>query len=215
MTEPFSLSDDDVYRPEVAPIAPEIDDADKKQIVVLASGPGTTFEAIMNACETNALPVKIKCLIADRFCGATAKANRHSVIFHLINRHAPKEERESAMITLCQNADLIVLAGYLGILPKTFVQTFQGKVINLHPSLLPDHSGMGMYGMKVHESVIASGDAETGCTVHYVDEGVDTGPIIAQTIVPVTALDTPHSLSEKLRPEEHKLLIQVIKDLTS
>ena len=109
--------------------------------------------------------------------------------------------------------DLIVLAGYLSIVSKPLLDVYEGRIINIHPSLIPRHCGKGMYGLHVHESVLASGDKVSGCTVHFVDSGTDTGKIIRQVRVPVEEGDTPETLQARVLKEEHILLPQVVAEL--
>jgi len=101
---------------------------------------------------------------------------------------------------------LIVLAGFLSILDENFVNKWNKKIINIHPSLLPRFGGKGMYGIKVHEAIIAVGDEVSGCTVHYVDATIDTGETILQSKVKVSPEDTPETLQQKVLIEEHRLL---------
>jgi folate-dependent phosphoribosylglycinamide formyltransferase PurN len=110
-------------------------------------------------------------------------------------------------------ADLVVLAGYLKLVPPPVVARFRSRMINIHPALLPAHGGPGMYGQRVHEAVLASGAAESGVTVHYVDEHYDRGPIIAQARVPVRPGDTPESLAARVLEAEHQLLPRVVLEL--
>ena len=107
--------------------------------------------------------------------------------------------------------DLIVLAGYMKILTDLFINSFKNKIINIHPALLPNFGGKGMYGEKVHEAVLKSGVKESGCTVHFVISEVDRGPIIGQKKVLVLKDDTIESLSKRILKEEHKLLIESLK----
>ena len=109
--------------------------------------------------------------------------------------------------------DLIVLAGDLSIVSKPLLDVYEGRIINIHPSLIPRHCGKGMYGLHVHESVLASGDKVSGCTVHFVDSGTDTGKIIRQVTVPVEEGDTPETLQARVLVQEHKLLPQVVAEL--
>ena len=99
------------------------------------------------------------------------------------------------------------------LIPAAIIDKHPGKIINLHPSLLPAYGGMGMYGLRVHEAVIAAGERESGCTVHYVDHGVDTGQIIAQTRIPVHPDDSAQSLQARLAPVEHQTLIRTVAQL--
>jgi phosphoribosylglycinamide formyltransferase-1 len=103
-------------------------------------------------------------------------------------------------------ADLVVLAGYLKLVPPPVVAAYRGRIINVHPALLPEFGGQGMYGRRVHEAVLASGARETGATVHLVDEVYDRGAVLAQRRVPVLPGDTPQSLAERVLALEHQLL---------
>ena len=111
------------------------------------------------------------------------------------------------------NPDLIVLAGYLTILTPNIVGRYKGRIINIHPSLIPKYCGDGFYGMKVHRAVIAAGEKVSGATVHYVDEGTDTGAIIKQVTVNVAEDDTPESLQKRVLEAEHKLLPETVAAL--
>jgi folate-dependent phosphoribosylglycinamide formyltransferase PurN len=108
------------------------------------------------------------------------------------------------------DADLVVLAGYVKLVPREVVARFRGRMINIHPALLPAFGGPGMYGRRVHEAVLASGAAVSGATVHYVDEQYDRGPIIAQQPVPVQPGDTPDTLAARVLAVEHELLPNVV-----
>jgi formyltetrahydrofolate-dependent phosphoribosylglycinamide formyltransferase len=110
-------------------------------------------------------------------------------------------------------ADLVVLAGYLKLVPPPVVARFHWRMINIHPALLPAHGGPGMYGRRVHEAVLASGAAESGATVHYVDDQYDRGPIIAQERVPVRPGDTAETLAARVLEAEHRLLPRVVLEL--
>jgi phosphoribosylglycinamide formyltransferase-1 len=111
------------------------------------------------------------------------------------------------------NIDLIVLAGYMSILPPEIIRAYPKRIINIHPSLIPKHCGKGYYGIRVHESVLAAGERESGATVHYVDEGVDTGEIIVQERVPVMAGDTAETLAARVLETEHVILIRAIQKI--
>jgi phosphoribosylglycinamide formyltransferase 1 len=111
------------------------------------------------------------------------------------------------------DVDLVVLAGYLKLLPARVVARFHRRAINIHPALLPAFGGPGMYGHRVHEAVLASGATESGATIHYVDEQFDRGPIIAQRTVPVLPDDTADSLAHRVLEAEHELLPQVVLEL--
>lgn len=120
-----------------------------------------------------------------------------------------------ALLARVQSAsvDFIVLAGYLKILTPDWIRVYPKRIINIHPSLIPKHCGKGFYGLKVHQSVLESGDKQTGVTIHYVDEGADTGPILASQTVSVLPNDTPESLQKRVLEIEHQLLPQVVEQL--
>lgn len=109
--------------------------------------------------------------------------------------------------------DLIVLAGFLKKIPDSIIRKYENKIINIHPALLPKFGGKGFYGLNVHKAVLESGDKETGCTVHYVNEEYDKGPIISQAKVKVHPSDTPEVLAKRVLKAEHELLPSVIKKL--
>ena len=115
-------------------------------------------------------------------------------------------------ITRCgrRDVDLIILAGYLKLVPAQVVSRYSGRMLNIHPALLPLHGGRGMYGQRVHQAVLASGDRETGATVHLVDEEYDRGTVLAQSRVPVLAGDTPGTLAARVLETEHTLLPAVV-----
>ena len=115
-----------------------------------------------------------------------------------------------AILELCHDYSIeaIVLAGYLSVLGGKIIEEYSGKIINLHPALLPKFGGVGMWGHNVHEAVLAAHEKESGCTVHLVDSGCDTGKILVQKKVPVLADDTPDSLYARIAPEEHKAMVE-------
>jgi len=189
-----------------------------KNIVVFASGSGSNFQAIINAVEDGRIHAEITGLIASKpDIGAIKKAETAKIPYQIIRRPDFDNESqftEALLTTLSKwNPDLIVLAGYMVRLPEEIIRKYPKRIINIHPSLLPKYGGKGYYGLKVHQAVLESGDHETGCSVHYVNEIYDDGPVIKQTKVPVLPDDTPHSLSERVLKEEHKLLPAVINKL--
>jgi formyltetrahydrofolate-dependent phosphoribosylglycinamide formyltransferase len=109
--------------------------------------------------------------------------------------------------------DLIVLAGFLKKIPNSIIKKYNNKIINIHPALLPKYGGKGFFGLNVHKAVLESGDKESGCTVHFVNEEYDKGPIISQAKVPIQSTDTPEVLAKRVLKAEHKLLPSVIKKL--
>ncbi len=130
---------------------------------------------------------------------------------------SPKEtsdqEYQSLLLKTLANhkADLICLAGYMRVLGQEVVNTYRGRIMNVHPALIPSFCGKGMYGIHVHEAAIARGVRFSGCTVHFVDEDYDTGPIIVQKVVPVDQDDTPETLAAKILPYEHEAYIEAIR----
>ena len=186
-------------------------------IAVFASGGGTDFQSIIDGVESGLINAKINMLVASKpGIYAIERAKQHGIDSYVFckKEYGSGEEMFDKIIELLKKkqTDLIVLAGYLTILSPNIVEAFAGRIINIHPSLLPKFGGVGMYGMKVHEAVIAAGETESGCTVHFVDTGADTGKIIAQAKVKIDG-DTPESLQKKVLEEEHKLLPQVVAKL--
>lgn len=172
-----------------------------KKIAVFCSGGGTNFQSIIDAVEAGEIDAEITALVAGKEgIEAIERAKKHGIPHRIFDGHLP-------------DADLIVFAGFLKIVPPDFVKAFPNKIINIHPSLLPKYGGKGMYGLKVHQAVIDNKETVSGCTVHYVDEGTDTGAIIAQKEVPVLPGDTAKTLQARVLAEEHKLLVEVIKEI--
>jgi phosphoribosylglycinamide formyltransferase-1 len=126
---------------------------------------------------------------------------------------ADADARAARILELLSDAatDMIVLAGYMHVVPAPVISKYAGRIINIHPALIPKHCGMGYFGRHVHESVLASGDKESGATVHYVDEGVDTGEIIIQERVPVREGDTPDSLAARVLETEHIIIVKAVE----
>lgn len=186
-------------------------------VAVFASGGGTDFQSIIDGVESGLIKAKINMLIASKpDIGAIERAKKHGIEYRVFCKkdYGSGDEMFDKIIELLKEkqTDLIVLAGYLTILSPSIVKAYEGRIINIHPSLLPKFGGVGMYGIKVHEAVIASGETESGCTVHFVDTGADTGKIIAQAKVKVEG-DTPESLQKKVLIKEHQLLPQVVAKL--
>lgn len=187
------------------------------KVAVLVSGGGTNLQAILDSIENGVITNAEVSLVVSNKRGAYAleraasKKIPSSVLVpkEFTSREAFGEE----LIRVLDEAaiDLVVLAGYLVILPENFVRHFYGRMINIHPSLIPSHCGAGYYGLKVHESVLARGNKVTGATVHFVDEGTDSGPIILQKAVEVSEDDTPETLQKRVMEQaEWKILPQAI-----
>lgn len=190
----------------------------KARIVVLASGSGSNFQAILHAIDRGKVDAEVVRLIASRpAIGAIEKASNANIPSTVIQRKQfdGSNQFDTALLNEISNAepDLIVLAGYMVQIPVSVIRAFENKIINIHPSLLPDFGGKGFYGLKVHEAVIEAGKSESGCTVHLVTENYDEGPILAQSKVPVLPNDTPESLASRVLSEEHKLLPKTIQTI--
>lgn len=126
------------------------------------------------------------------------------------DRDQKREVVSDAMLSLCREykADAIVLAGYLSVLKGAIIDEYEDRIVNLHPALLPKFGGVGMWGDNVHQAVLASGEKESGCTVHLVDSGCDTGKILVQKKVPVMEGDTVESLYARIAPKEHEAIVE-------
>jgi len=184
-------------------------------IAVLASGEGTTLDALADLVQAGRLPARIVLVVSDRpQAPAIAKARRHGLpTVVLPSRGTPPDDwgRELTSELATRAVELVVLAGFLTILPPSWVERWRGRAVNLHPALLPRHGGPGMYGPHVHRSVLAAGDPETGATVHLVTTDVDGGPTLAQQRMPVLPGDTPESLRARLHPIEVALLADTLR----
>lgn len=183
-----------------------------KNIVVLVSGGGTNLQRIMDCIESGEIAnAKIPLVVADRDCYGLARAEKHGVPHLLINKG--KDFSNQLIEAIPNDTDLIVLAGFLSILKENFIQKFEGKIINIHPSLLPKFGGKGMWGMNVHQAVIDAQETESGATVHFVTAGIDEGEIILQGKVEVKAEDSAESLAQKIHEVEYDIFPKAIKML--
>jgi len=197
----------------------------KIKIMVLVSGGGTNLQALLDAQENGAFGSgdsggEIVLVVSDNpkaYALERAKAAGVAAVVEEPDRSVPREERRQELsdrifgLTETYNIDLIVLAGFLSILKGEIVRRYSGRIINLHPSLLPKFGGDGMYGGRVHRAVLDAGEKESGCTMHLVDAGVDTGPILLQRKVPVLSGDTPDTLAERIHAEEHIAIVEAVK----
>lgn len=213
----------------------------KLNIAVLVSGGGTNLQALIdneiseNARATSAddgCCYRIVCVISstknayalERAQNAgipTEIASPFSVMGAEVAKNADINAKRIAtsdkILELCHSykADAIVLAGYLSVLTGKIVSEYKDRIINLHPALLPKFGGVGMWGHNVHEAVLASGEKESGCTIHLVDDGCDTGKILIQKRVPVLPDDTPDTLYARIAPYEHEAIIEGVKWLAA
>ena len=182
------------------------------KIAVLISGGGSNLQSLIDNIKSKNLKCSIDFVIADRECSGIKRAEDEGIKAVVLDRKKYKNTlSEKISGILDGNVDFIVLAGFLSILNPEFVQKWERKIINIHPSLLPKYGGAGMYGIKIHEAVIKNKEKESGCTVHYVDTGIDTGEIIIQEKVPVLPEDTPETLQQKVLKKEHEILTEAVK----
>lgn len=182
----------------------------------LASGRGTNLQAILDACHDNQLPaIPVIAISNNASAGALERAARAGIAnVHLGSRTHPSPESLDRAIRdtlLKHEVDLVVLAGYMKKIGPETLAAFRNRIINIHPSLLPKFGGSGMYGMHVHEAVLASGDRKSGATVHLVDEEYDRGKILAQESVPVNEDDTPQTLAARVLAVEHRLYVTTLR----
>ena len=186
-------------------------------LAVLVSGGGTNLQAIIDAIENNSIKdTKINLVISSsEGAYALERAKKYAIKTETIvpKNFSSKAEYDKALfecLTLAK-PDLIVLAGFLTAIPAKIIEGFRGKIINIHPSLIPSFCGKGYYGIHVHEAALKRGVKITGATVHYVDEDLDTGPIILQRAVEVREEDTPQILQKRVMEEaEHIILPEAI-----
>jgi phosphoribosylglycinamide formyltransferase-1 len=182
---------------------------------VLVSGGGTNLQAILDAVREGRLAAEVALVLSDRpgikALDRAAAAGVPTVVLRA--RDYADRDAYSAAVTAALRAhgvELVVLAGFLKILTGPAMRAYAGRMVNNHPALLPSFGGRGMYGLAVHEAVLAHGCKVSGCTVHFVDESVDGGPIIEQVTVRVRGDDTPESLQARILPEEHEALVRVL-----
>ena len=186
-------------------------------IAVLGSGRGSNFAAVLDALDTERIRgARIAVVVSNNStAGILEIAQAHAIpAVHLSRKqYASDEEFNDAFLALLRAHDtgLIVLAGYMKRLPASVVAAYRHRIINIHPALLPDFGGQGMYGIHVHEAVLAAGRTVSGATVHLVDNEYDHGAIVLQEQVQVLPGDTPASLAERVLHVEHRLLPEAIR----
>lgn len=185
-------------------------------IAVFASGRGSNFQAILDAIDVGLLPAQIVVLISNKSdAGAMEVAHAHNIpTQHLSQRmYSSEEALADAMLNVLEehHADFIALAGYLKKIPAQVIHQYRNRILNIHPALLPSFGGDGMYGHRVHEAVIASGDKVSGATIHLVDEEYDRGPIVLQKTVAISPDETPDSLAVKVLKIEHEIFPLALK----
>ena len=184
---------------------------ERKRLGVLVSGRGSNLQALIDASKDRDYPAEVVVVISNNPSAyAIERAKKKNIPVFVVERenYKSKKEYEEKIKEILQSfrVDLVVLAGYMKIVGKTLLEAFPNRIINIHPSLLPSFPGLEAqkqaweYGVKI-----------SGCTVHFVDEGIDSGPIIGQRAVPVYDDDTPETLAERILQEEHKLIVESVK----
>lgn len=189
------------------------------RVGVLVSGGGTNLQAILDAVDNGTITnAKIEVVISNN-AGAYAleRAKKHNVAAECVSPKdfATREEFNEALLAKIDsyNLDLIVLAGFLVKIPESMIAKYRNKIVNIHPSLIPSFCGVGYYGLKVHEAALARGVKLTGATVHFVDEGMDSGPIILQKAVEVLPGDTPEVLQRRVMEQAEWILLPQAIDM--
>lgn len=182
-----------------------------KKLAVLASGNGSTLQAIIDAIECKKLDSRINIVISNnKDAYALERAKKSNIKTYVLIDY--KNEEELYNVLKKENVDLVVLAGYLKLIPKNVIKDF--IIINTHPALLPKYGGKGMYGMNVHRAVVENHEKETGVTLHFINEEYDKGRIIAQTKVKVSKNDTPEDVSNNVQKAEKIQLVNALKDFS-
>jgi phosphoribosylglycinamide formyltransferase-1 len=166
--------------------------------------------AIIRACQSGELPASVDVVIAPKEdIGAVETARSLGVPVAIVPPEV--EDYAEALLAALKGCDVVCLAGYLRLLPETVLRAFPGRILNVHPALLPKFGGKGMYGMKVHEAVLEAGEKESGATIHLVDGHYDEGDILLQRRCPVLPDDTPETLAARVLVEEHKAYVEAIR----
>lgn len=185
----------------------------KKKIAIFASGSGTNAQRIIEYFTGNP-DVTVSMVLSNKPDAYVLKrVKKLKVPTIVFDRHTFKETDDIPNLLKKEGIDFIVLAGFLWLIPLNLIRAYPGKIINIHPALLPKYGGKGMYGERVHEAVIQSGDKESGISIHYVNEKYDEGNIIFQAKCEVLSDDTPDSLAQRVHQLEYKHFPEVIEKL--
>jgi phosphoribosylglycinamide formyltransferase-1 len=190
-------------------------------IAVFGSGRGSNFQSILAAIHGERIPGAKICLVISNNSQAgildVARANSLPAVHVSRRQFSSDEEFAAEVLALLRShgVDFVVLAGYMKRLPPQVVDAFRNRIVNIHPALLPRFGGQGMYGMRVHEAVIASGERVSGATVHFVDEEYDHGSIVLQRTVPVLPGDTPETLAARVLAVEHEMYPEALRRIAS
>lgn len=179
-------------------------------ILVGTKGRGSNMLSLLEACESGHIPADFALVIAPSESSPAVSAARERRARVAIIDGEDFHERLLQLLR-DEKVDLLCLAGYMKLLPSEIVRAMHKRILNIHPALLPKYGGKGMYGMKVHEAVIAAGEKESGCTVHYVDEEYDEGDILLQMKTAVLSNDTAESLAARVLELEHKCYVEAVR----
>ena len=177
--------------------------SEKTKVAVLVSGGGTNLQALIDKvadCQLDVVEI-VRVISSREDAFALTRAEKAG-----ITTAVAREQQEVLKELKASDAEIVVLAGYMRVLSPEIIAEYRDRIINIHPSLIPKYCGKGFYGMRVHKADIEAGEKESGATVHYVDEGVDTGAIILQEKVPVLDGDTPETLAARVLETEHEIL---------
>lgn len=182
------------------------------KIAVFVSGRGSNLKAILDSQDLKNL-VEVVCVVSNKTdCMAFQTAENYKIRTITVgNKDGMKSFSDLTEILNELKTELIVLAGFLKLIPADFISSFKNKIINIHPALLPSFGGKGMYGSNVHNAVFDSSAKVSGATVHFVDDSYDTGKIISQSCVNISDVNSPEEIAERVLKIEHKLLPEVIK----
>lgn len=183
-------------------------------ILVSGQGRGSNMQAIIDGCRNGRIDGEVALVVGVKEdAPAIDRAASAGVKTLVLNPKARGENYDAALLATLKehNVDLICLAGYMRVLDQSIVNEYRNRILNIHPALIPMFCGKGMYGHHVHEAAIARGVQFSGCTVHFVDEDYDTGPIVLQSVVPVEQDDTPNTLAARILVEEHKTYVRAVQ----
>ena len=184
-----------------------------KNIAIFASGKGTNAEAVIDYFRDHS-SIKVALVLSNNpAAGVINVAHKNKIISAIVSKEALENEQVTGRVLNALNIDMIVLAGFLQLVPEFILQKYPQRIINIHPALLPKFGGKGMYGTKVHEAVIAAGEKETGITIHYVNEYYDEGEVILQKKLTINPSESVQELSARVLQLEHEWYPKTIEGL--